>query len=229
MIRNKNSISVIIPVYNCEKYLEQALCSIQNQTIQPDEIIVIDDGSTDRSAHIVKRFNGIKYTYQNNHGVSVARNRGIRLAKGQILAFLDADDLWPENKLETQMQYFKKDPLIEVVMGHVQCLRLLKGIGKQCHFEEFRNPFFTFLFGAVLFRRSIFDKIGFLDEGLRFSEDVDWFLRAKESGACMLTLQQTTLLYRLHETNMVRAKDIRNQGMFAMLKKSISRKREIEA
>lgn len=91
-------------------------------------------------------------------------------------------------------------------MGHVQCLRLLKGNNNLYHFEKFANQFFTFLFGAVLFRKSVFDKIGLLDESLRFSEDVDWFLRAKEVGTSMITLTQVTLLYRIHENNMVREK-----------------------
>ncbi len=226
----KPLVSVIIPAYNGEKYLAEAIESIHRQNYSPIEIIIVDDGSTDKTAQIEKDIKGnVNYVYQINRGPAAARNRGIQLAKSQFLAFLDADDLWPENKLQMQFEHLEEDPFVEIVMGHVQCLKLLKGNNNRYHFEKFANPFFTFLFGAVLFRKSVFDKIGLLDESLRFSEDVDWFLRAKEAGTSMITLPQATLLYRIHENNMVREKEIRNRGMLVMLKKSIDRKREITA
>ncbi|MHC4268497.1 MAG: glycosyltransferase family 2 protein [Planctomycetota bacterium] len=225
------SVSVIIPVYNGETYLVEAVESIHRQNYEPIEIIIVDDGSTDKTSQIVKNIKGnVNYVYQKNRGPAAARNRGIQLAKSQFLAFLDADDLWPENKLQMQFEHLEKDSFVKIVMGHIQlqCLRLLEGNNKRYHFEKFANPFFTFSFGAGLFRKSVFSKVGLLDESLRYSEDVDWFLRAKEAGTSMITLSQTTLLYRIHEKNMIRKKDIRNRGMLVALKKSINRKREIK-
>ncbi len=221
-------ISVIIPAYNSRRYLGEALRSVFGQDYRPIEVIVVDDGSIDNTSEVARSFKNVIYTYQSNRGPAVARNTGLTMALGDVIAFLDADDLWPENKLQMQFEHLEKDPFVEIVMGHVQCLRLLKGNNNRYHFEKFANPFFTFLFGAVLFRKSVFDKIGLLDESLRFSEDVDWFLRAKESGSSMITIPQVTLLYRIHNNNMVREKDIRNRGMLAMLKKSIERKREMK-
>ena len=96
-------VSVIIPVYNREKFLAEAIDSVLAQTYRPIEIIVIDDGSTDKSGEIARSYAETKYIYQDNQGVSVARNIGVDAAQGEFLAFLDSDDMWLHNKLETQI------------------------------------------------------------------------------------------------------------------------------
>ena len=103
----KPLVSVIIPVYNGERYLEAALKSVIEQDYCPIEIIVVDDGSTDKSAEIAKYFKEIQYIFQSNKGPGPAnaRNTGIRAVKGEYIAFLDADDIWMPNKLSIQMNY----------------------------------------------------------------------------------------------------------------------------
>src|SRR5687768_16816995 len=102
------SISAILPVFNGGLYLAEAIESVLAQTYQPAEVIVIDDGSTDITGEIVKRFGDVvQYSTQPNSGAGAARNRGVQLAHGEFLAFLDADDLWLKNKLTDQMQAFK--------------------------------------------------------------------------------------------------------------------------
>lgn len=102
-------ISVIIPVYNREKYVSEAIESVLKQTYQFLDIIVIDDGSTDKSAEIIKSFGSkIRYFYQENSGISSALNHGLKVAKGEFIAFLDSDDLWTENKLNLQIKVLKK-------------------------------------------------------------------------------------------------------------------------
>jgi len=97
-------ISVIIPVYNGERYLAEAIESALAQTWEPVEIIIVDDGSTDGSADVASRFaSSVKYDLQPHAGPGAARNRGARLARGDYLAFLDADDLWLKEKLKLQM------------------------------------------------------------------------------------------------------------------------------
>jgi glycosyltransferase involved in cell wall biosynthesis len=113
-------ISVLIPAYNGEPYLADAINSVLAQNYRPIEIIVIDDGSTDGTASIAQSFQDVRYTYQTNGGISVALNHGIELAAGDYFSFLDADDLWTPNKLLRQMQCFEYDAALDMVFGHMQ-------------------------------------------------------------------------------------------------------------
>lgn len=104
-------VSVIIPFYNEEEYIEKALISVLNQTYENLEILLINDGSTDNSLKIVKKFNDkrIKIIESTNNGVSIARNIGIKESKGNYLCFLDADDYWEKNKIEKQVKFIEKN------------------------------------------------------------------------------------------------------------------------
>ena len=220
-------VSVVVPVYNGAQYLSQAVESIRQQAYEPLEIIIVDDGSTDGTAKLCSDLGeAILYVYQQNSGPSAARNRGVQLAHGDVICFLDVDDLWPKDKLKHQLACLMDNPGLEMVMGHVQCLRLVGYEDGNPRFELFSKPFFTFLFGAVLFKKSVFEKVGLLDERLHTSEDLDWFMRAKESHVVYLTLEQATLFYRIHEDNSVRAQNVRNFNMMKMLKKSLDRRRK---
>jgi len=126
-------VSVIIPAYNAEKFIADTLDSVFAQTYRPIEVLVVDDGSTDKTAKIIKEFQASKvnrsnrtnltYIYQENSGPSKARNVGIKAAKGEYIAFLDADDLWTKNKLEKQIKLFKQDPRIDVVFTDAKVTR----------------------------------------------------------------------------------------------------------
>ena len=120
-MKSKPLVSVIIPVYNREKYLAEAIESVLAQTYRPIEVIVVDDGSTDGSADIAKRFGSpVRYYFQPNSGAGAARNRGIAVARGSFLAFLDSDDLWVEDKLTHQMAAFERHSDVDIVSGHVR-------------------------------------------------------------------------------------------------------------
>ena len=113
-------ISVIIPVYNAEHYLAEALDSVLAQEIEPLEILVVDDGSTDGSATIARRYaDRVRFYQQANRGAAFARNRGIELSKGSLLAFLDADDLWMPSKLNVQVNALEDQPELDMVLGTV--------------------------------------------------------------------------------------------------------------
>lgn len=113
-------VSVIIVVYNGEKYISQAIESVLNQTYEKIELIVVDDGSIDSTAKIVKKYNDVKYVYQQNKGEGSARNLGIKLASGKYLAFLDADDLYREDKIEKQVKVLKENNDIQVVYNDLE-------------------------------------------------------------------------------------------------------------
>src|SRR5690242_5053753 len=105
------TVSVIIPAYNSERYIADALRSVLAQTYMPQEIIVVDDGSSDGTARALDPFRStIRYIYQKNRGEPAARNTGMREAKGDYIAFLDADDLWLPEKLDLQMTYLAAHP-----------------------------------------------------------------------------------------------------------------------
>lgn len=225
---NKSLVSVIIPVYNGETFLAGAIECIKRQAYQRLEIIIVDDGSTDATARIASNTKGdVRYVYQPNSGSPSARNKGLKLARGNVIAFLDADDLWPENKLEFQLALLSKDPALEVVLGYLQYIRSSQGGDGEPKFEKHPNPRPEPNLGAAMFRKSAFDKVGFFDEELPYCDDVDWFMRAKELGISMLIHKETTLYYRRHERNMTNQRDLHRSYFATVIKKALDRKRKL--
>lgn len=196
-------ISVIIPVYNCEKYIDEAIDCALSQNYKPVEIIIIDDGSTDNSAAIAKRYKKkIRYINQNNKGPAAARNAGIKIATGEFIAFLDADDLWPENKIELHLPNFKNDIELEISMGRIKYVEL-PGAKRNNRIPLDSNDSFKYVnLGAGLFKKSVFDKVGYFDEEFIYWEDLDWFLKAYEDNCQITFLDEITMFYRIHSNNM---------------------------
>ena len=219
-------VSVIIPVYNGEAYLWEAVKSIQRQDYTALEIIIVDDGSTDRTAELAKGLRGeIRYMYQQNQGPAAARNRGLKMARGNVIGFLDVDDLWPNNKLHLHLACLTSRPDIDIVQGYIQLLRLNEEVNNKPRWEQLSAPFHCISFGTGLFRRDVFDRVGLLDESLHGGEDIDWFYRAKERNISVLTLEQVALLYRRHGNNMTHDQDVRKHYFMAALKKVLERRR----
>ena len=112
-------ISAVITAYNSEFFVKDAIESVLNQSLPADEIVVVDDGSSDRTSGIVKQFGGrgVRYLYQDNLGPGAARNRGVYETKGELIAFLDADDIWLEHKNQMQRDFLLKHPDVAMVSG----------------------------------------------------------------------------------------------------------------
>jgi glycosyltransferase involved in cell wall biosynthesis len=232
-------VSVIVPVYNGAKFFRQAMHNLQSQGYDAMEVIVIDDGSVDETAQIAAEFSAfIRYVYQDNRGPSAARNHGLSLAQGDIIAFLDIDDLWPDHKLVRQLQPFYENPSLDVVWGQIQQMRAIPRADTlpeadalhpgdaDMQFVPFSQPYVCFNLGSALFRRSAFEQIGSFDEAQIHSEDVDWLMRAKEAHLKLQVLQEVTLLYRKHDANMTHDKGEGMHHFLRALKKSIDRRRE---
>ena len=216
-------VSVIIPVFNGERFLREAVQSVLDQQYSPVEIIIVDDGSTDGTATVARSLpETVHYLHQTNQGPAAARNRGIEHAQGSLIAFADVDDLWPAGKLELQLSYLIKDPNIDIVMGRIQQVVLSETITGPTQVE----PAFSVNLGSAVIRKSVFERVGLFDETMRYSEDVDWFMRARESGATILTIDAVTLFYRQHEQNMTRGKSTTELNVLKALKKSLDRRRE---
>ena len=227
MERCTPSISVIIPVFNGAAFLTEAVASIHAQQIPVSEIIIVDDGSTDETAAVAAGLGkGIRYAYQSNQGPHAAQNTGLALAQGKVIAFLDADDRWAVDKLNVQLPLLLSDLHPEIVLGFLQYIRLRKTAGGSCEYQPFLEPFFgANCFGAALFRREAFNKVGLLDSALICGGDVVWFLRAREQGLVMAAVDRITLFYRLHPGNITRHKTQRDHFLLQALKQSLDRRR----
>ena len=220
-------VSVIIPVYNGEEYLAEAIDSVLAQTHHPFEIIVVDDGSTDGTATVASRFKEhIRYIYQSNSGPAAARNRGLRIARGEVFGFLDADDLWVENKLDLQLARMDGDPSVQVVIGSILAVKQLGLEDGKPRFKKLSDPIVNLMVGSALFTSPIFDTVGLFDETLQFCEDWDWFMRARELDVPMMIHQDVTLLHRRHKENMTNQVGRISPFMLRMLKKSLDRRRQ---
>lgn len=220
-------VSVVIPVFNGEAFLREAVQSVLVQKYSPVEIIIVDDGSTDGTETVARSLPGpVRYLQQTNKGPAAARNRGIEYTQGSLIAFADADDLWPEAKLELQLPYLINDPAIEIVLGRIQQVRLSKTVDGETKAEELAEPAFSVNLGSAVIRKSVFERVGMFDETMRYSEDVDWFMRAREVGAAIVTIDAVTLLYRQHEQNMTRGKSTSELNVLKALKRSLDRRRE---
>jgi glycosyltransferase involved in cell wall biosynthesis len=219
-------ISVIVPTFNGERFLEEALRSAVAQTLPPLEVIVVDDGSSDASAEIAEAFGGpVRCVRQENAGVAAARNRGLALARGEFIAFLDHDDLWPPDKLEIQAAALRADPELGIVTGR---MRVIGGAvpGRAWSVESDREAPGGAHLPAALIRRSAFDRIGPLDEGVGgASDDLEWILRARDLGVRTVTLDAVTLLYRWHGGNSSTDIDSAAEGQLAAVKASLDRRR----
>ncbi|MTJ10250.1 MULTISPECIES: glycosyltransferase family A protein [unclassified Anabaena] len=225
---NKNLlISVIIPVYNCEKYLAQAIESVLAQTYQPLEIIVIDDGSTDASAEIAKGFGSVvQYCCQVNSGTAAARNRGLELAKGDYFAFLDADDLWVEDKLTRQMAAFINNPNLDVVFGQVEQFispELADNLKAKLYVPDKLMP--GHIPSALLIKRESFFRVGLFETHWKLAEFASWQVRLTEIGLQTMMLPDLVAKRRLHETNKGIQKKQYQTEYIQILKASLDRRR----
>ena len=215
-------VSVVIPVFNGERFLREAVQSVLAQDYSPVEIIIVDDGSTDDTRTVARSLpETVRYVHQTNKGPAAARNRGIEYAQGSLIAFADADDLWPAGKLELQLPYLITDPAVEIVMGKVQQVLSSRTV------TQIAEPAFSVNLGSAVIRKSVFERVGLFDETMRYSEDVDWFMRAREAGVAITTIDAVTLFYRQHEENMTRGKSASELNILKTLKRSLDRRREL--
>ena len=196
-------VSVIIPAYNRERYLSQAIESVLAQSYRPIEIIVVDDGSTDNTAQTIIKYDNVRYLWQQNQGVASARNKGISAACGEIIAFLDSDDVWPQDRLTLAVRHLHKFP----ESGYV--------LGKQIMFVEpgavappwvkpewLAVPQDASNTGVLVVRKETFDRVGLFNTEYSESEDTEWLVRAKEKGVRMSRIQEVFVLARIHEENL---------------------------
>ena len=210
-------VSVIIPSYNCERYISETIGSVLEQTFNDLELIVVDDGSTDRTPELVAAFDTpVRLVAQANAGVCTARNRGIREAKGHFLCLMDHDDYWFPDKLLRQVETMQRYPECGVVYdsfilwhpdpagrfpppADIDLTAYPQGIDTEFSgwvYHQFLLDSWA-LTSTVMFRREVFDRCGGFDETLPYSEDWDLWLRLSREYPFVKHLQPSTL-YRQH-------------------------------
>lgn len=222
-------VSVIIPVHNGGRFLESAVRNVLEQQWSPLEIIVIDDGSTDDTAEVAKIASGaIHYVHQERRGPAAARNRGIRMARGAILAFLDVDDAWPAGRLRRQMAFLAAHPDIAIVQGLIVQMQLDRSSTEELVFEECSEPYQFVNLGSALFRVEAFDRVGLFDETLTENEDTDWFFRAWERTIPKVVQDQVALFYRRHTQNITLQQRHPSLRIVGVLKRHLDRCRAQE-
>jgi glycosyltransferase involved in cell wall biosynthesis len=228
----KPLISCIVPVYNGERYLREALDSIFAQTYRPLEILVADDGSTDRTPGIVAGFGDrVRYLRQENQGPAAARNLGIRAATGNFIAFLDADDLWHPEKLARQMARFQARPELCYCVTYSQNFWIpdLQAEAEKHRDHRVSQPLPGYVTQTLFARRAVFDSVGLFNTALAHGDSTEWFLRAAERGAVMELLPDVLTCRRLHSQNRSRLRAAASREEFLqILKSSLDRRRRAD-
>ena len=195
-------VSVIIPVHNGERYLQECLSSVVAQTWRPLDVIVVDDGSTDRSAAIAEGVEGVTIIRQANAGVAAARNAGIAAARADCIALLDQDDVWLPRKLEAQMELLRASPLLDYVLTRqerfVEPGHALPSWIRPGHVDTVLGGFEP---SAVLFRRAALARVGPFDPRFVVASDAEWFFRATDAGLRTAFVEEPLLRRRIHDQN----------------------------
>lgn len=222
---DKPRISVIIPAYNCARFLPQALASARAQQGYDLELIVVDDGSTDGTRAAALAEAGVRYFYQANAGPSAARNRGLAEATGEFIAFLDADDLWPANHLDLLLPPLLENEALAFSWGDVSVVQLDESQA-QATVSMLEVQTQLFLVGATLCRRWAFERIGGFDPEMRLAEDLDWIARARHAGAPYVRVPQVVLTYRKHPASLTAGKSFHELNLIGLLRRSIQRRRQ---
>lgn len=217
------SVSVIIAVYNGEKYLAETIESVLAQKYEPIELIIIDDGSTDKTAQIAQKYPHVSYFYQPNRGQPAAQNWALQLAKGAYISFLDADDLYMPDKTTLQVEFLETRPHMDCVFGLV---------------EQFLTPELPptmkvklagqgYLASSGLFRKECFERVGPFNEAQRIGPFIEWYMRATDIGLKHELLPVQTLRRRIHGNNMGLCTEHNRQEYLQLVKAALMRRREM--
>ncbi|MCP4937426.1 MAG: glycosyltransferase family 2 protein [bacterium] len=226
-LKPKQTISVIIPVHNGQKYLAEAIQTVLCQTRSADEILVVDDGSTDDSAKIAASFGSpVQVLQQPNLGPASARNLGVKQAQGNLLAFLDADDLWSPEKLAAQEQILAKAPDCAAVLGQVEnFISPELDAAQQLTLKESVTRTGVHHIGALLIRRAAFLQIGYFDTQWRHGEFIAWWAAAKRVELNYQIMPQLMLRRRLHTSNLTRREPEGRRQYLGVLREQLALRR----
>jgi hypothetical protein len=215
-------VSTVVPTYNAERFVEEAVRSVLGQTYRPVEILVVDDQSPDRTVEKAREFGPrVRLLRQDHAGAAAARNLGVRHATGRYIAFLDADDTWPATKLSRQMEILQHDSSCDLLFGHVQHIRETGG--------DCGDPVPGYSLGTMLAKREVFNKTGLLATDLKVGEFIDWYARAMEAGLRSRLEREVWLRRRIHGTNLTARERGAWRDYLRVVKAAMDRTRHAES
>lgn len=222
-------VSVILIVRNGERFIAEALESIQAQTLPPAEILVIDGHSTDGTVAVAKRYQGVTVIPQSGEGIANAYNEGIQRSRCDVVAFVSHDDRWLPDKLERQAGALSAQPEALLSFTHVQHV-LAEGASPPPGFRTalLERPVPGFIMETLMAKREAFERIGLFDPSFAVGEDTDWFARARDAGVATLVLAETLVIKRVHDSNASLNNGSTNQLLLKALRQSLARKRTSE-
>ncbi len=213
-----SAISVLIPTYNCAPFIGEAIESVLRQTLTPLEILVADDGSTDGSGDIAARYPEVRYFHQTHQGISATRNSLINAAKGDWIAFLDADDRWMPDKLEKQMKYLDSHPSCEIVYCRY---RNFTDIPKEKLTQRQKRVLAVTVdqnLACACISRSVFERCGLFDTRYDYGEDTEWTARLMLSGTNVYHCVEEILYERrVHTSNITLLHDTLGRNEYLSL------------
>jgi glycosyltransferase involved in cell wall biosynthesis len=199
-------VSVIIPVFNGQQFVREAIESVYSQTYKPVELIVVDDGSSDGSRDVIQSYTEIHFLKQENHGPASARNLGIKHSTGQLIAFLDQDDIWTKDKLETQVAFMQAHPEIGYTLAKQKVFFAHETTPPEAllRWKE-RNTTGNiqtgYLPSTLVIRKELFEKLGYFDPTFICTSDFDFFFRLKDANISMQVIDRVLLHKRFHDHN----------------------------
>jgi glycosyltransferase involved in cell wall biosynthesis len=191
-------VSAIMPVYNGEEFLEASLTSLHEQDYPALEIVVCNDGSTDRSDEILGTFDSVRVVSQENRGVAAALNAAIEASSGEFVAACGCDDLWPPNRMTLQAAHLDQHPAVGCVLGRQVWMNPPPWLGRDPVYGELDG----IPLGSAMFRRSVLTQVGGFDESFRHSEDMDLLVRLREHGTEIAILPEIIHYRRFHGGNL---------------------------
>jgi len=218
---NRTSVSIVMCVRDGERYLREAIDSLLIQSTPAHEIVVVDDGSSDSSPEILRSFGDlIAVITQPPLGIFTAMNRGIAHATGDVVGFLDADDIAPPESLSSRLVVLAADPSLDGVVGRtVQFVSPDVAAEVMARYVVDSSPLLAPSFTSSLFRRSLLDRVGQLDETLRTGSTIDWISRAKVLGMRLGEVDDVVLLRRVHGGNIgAREPEATRQNLLAVVR-----------
>ena len=218
-------ITIAIPVHNGEKFIGETIQSALAQSYQPIEVIVVDDGSTDSSREIASTYKGVIVHHQAQGGPSAARNQGLRMAEGDLITFIDADDQMTAIGLETQYRHLLSHPQVECVFGYANT-KLEPGTRLPSWLKTPAGHDSVVPFPSALFRTATLREVGGFDESVRVGEWFELFTRLRERSFEVAVVPFEVIHKRVHSTNLSHQQEAMQAEMFLSLKKRMDRQRK---
>jgi glycosyltransferase involved in cell wall biosynthesis len=220
-------VSVIVPTLNAERYLAEALDSIAAQTYTRWEVVLVDGGSTDGTLAVADRYDGVRVVAQRGRGLADAWNCGLDEARGELIAFLDSDDRWADDKLSRQVAALEADAGIACVIANVRFVlepgsELPPGLAP----AVLETDHVASMPSALLARRELFDRVGSFDTALTITPDIDWFRRVSDAQERLAVVPELLVYKRVHDRNLSTLGAAQyGPELLGLLRESVSRRR----